>query len=281
LITDVDNTLFDFGLYAEAGLRAVLPVASQLLALSREQVVAELRHAYRVFNSIEIPYAYELMPSLASRTPDDRHAISQGLATTFWSGASKSMRAYDGVVPTMSYLWRNGTAIVAVSDAPMWEVWRKLRRLRLLRFVAGIVAVGALKRRTGPVLRHHDVPEYRSPYRSRSRFYRTLKDDDRKPSPQAYRYVLEEVTLPSDRVTVVGDSPLKDLMPARELGLAAYWARYGERQRHLELLLQSVTPFEPPEALRSQADAARSFPTLERFDDLESVISFPQARLPF
>jgi hypothetical protein len=88
------------------------------------------------------------------------------------------------------------------------------------------------------------------------------------------------VPVPHHRVTVIGDSPSKDLLPARRLSLPAYWAAYGERNRHLETLLQSVTPFEPPEAVWSQAYAARSFPKLQSFEDLAAIIELPQLRLP-
>ena len=82
-------------------------------------------------------------------------------------------------------------------------------------------------------------------------------------------------------MTVIGDSPTKDLVPARSLGLQAYWASYGERNRHLEKLLQAVTPFQPPEAVSSQAYAARSFPSIASFAELEKIIWLAQPKLPF
>ena len=280
LITDVDNTLFDFGLYAEAGLREVLPTGSRLLGLPVDSVADEVRAAFRHFNSIEIPFAFEAMPCLADRSAEERLAISKQFVHAFWRGASQAMTPYPGVSSTLQHLQRNGTAIVAVSDAPMREVWRKLRRLGLIQFFAGVVGVGTVVRRRDPLLRDSDIPGYERPSHSPHRFYRGLRDDERKPSRQAYEAVLREVAVPRELVTVVGDSPTKDLAPARELGLAAYWAAYGERNRHLETTLQSVTPFEPPEAVECQAEAASSYPALSSFDDLEDIIPVPQPRLP-
>jgi putative hydrolase of the HAD superfamily len=282
LITDVDNTLFDFGLYAEFGLRAILKEACALLDLSKEDAIVEVREAFRKFNSIEIPFAYEELKSLHGLSFQERHSISVHLATAFWAEARKRLIPYPAVVSTMHHLWMNGTAIVAVTDAPMWEVWRKLKHLRILRYFAGVVAVGSLSRRRDPIMQAHDIPDYDKPFRSAGRFYRLLDDTDRKPSPLSYQYVLNEFPISKDRVVVVGDSPRKDLLPARELGLAAYWAAYGERRRDLETSLQSVTPFEPPEAVRSQLDVARTleFPSLSSFGDLESIIKVSQPRLP-
>lgn len=282
LITDVDNTLFDFGLYAEAGLRAVIPQICEELSLSFEAAIAELREAFRKYNSIEIPFAYEALESLAELDPENKHTISVSLTEAFWHGAARELIAYPGVASTMSHLWRNGTAIVAVTDAPMWEVWRKLKHLRILKYFAGVVAVGSLARRKDPILQPADIPEYDKPFQSSGRFYRLLDNTDRKPNPRSYEYVLAEFPVPKDRVTVIGDSPLKDLMPARKLGLKAYWAAYGERNRHMEKLLQAVTPFEPPEAIRSQAGVALEFgfPRLNSFNGLESVIKLDQPRLP-
>ncbi len=282
LITDVDNTLFDFGLYAEAGLQAVVPQICEELSLSFGEAIAELREAFRKYNSVEIPFAYEALGSLDRLDPDERHKVSVRFTEAFWIGAARELVTYPGVASTMSHLWRNGTAIVAVTDAPMWEVWRKLKHLRILKYFAGVVAVGSLARRKDPILQPSDIPEYDKPFQSTGRFYRLLDDTDRKPNPRSYQYVLAEFAIPKDRVTVIGDSPTKDLIPARKLGLKAYWAAYGERNRHLEKLLQAVTPFEPPEAIRSQADVAREleFPELGSFNHLEGVIKLDQPRLP-
>ena len=280
LITDVDNTLFDFGMYAEAGLRQVLPTARDLLKIPESVVASEVREAFGHFNSVEIPYAFEVMPSLVERPPEERHALSKQLNEAFWEGASKQMAPYPGVASTMQHLQCNGTAIVAVSDAPLRAAWRKLRALDLIQYFAGVVGVGPLTRRRDPVLTRADIPEYFDPSRSSHRFYKHLRNEERKPSVLAYQSVLDEIRIPREKITVVGDSPVNDLEPARRLGLSAYWAAYGERNRHLETVLKSVTPFEPPEAVESQAGAASEFPSIESFEELEEIIPVRQPRLP-
>ena len=175
LITDVDNTLFDFGLYAEAGLQCVLPLISELLCLSFDEAIVELRAAFAKYRSIEIPFAYESLESLNEKAFEDKHRISLRFAESFWSGAASRLIAYPDVVSTLAHLWRNGTAIVAVTDAPMWEVWRKLKYLRILKYFAGIVAVGSLSRRKAAILQPDDIPEYEKPFQSNGRFYRLLK----------------------------------------------------------------------------------------------------------
>jgi FMN phosphatase YigB (HAD superfamily) len=283
LITDIDNTLFDFGLYAEAGLRRVVPLAASLLGISQAEAITELRAAFREFSSIEIQYAYESLPSLKERVADDRYRLSRELASAFWDSATQDIEPYPDVLTTMEYLWRNGTAIVAVSDAPMEAAWRKLRRLGLLRYLSGVVAVKSEYSRQRPIaLRQEDIPDFGDPRETRHLFYHRLSPNERKPSALAYERVLERILIDHSRVTVIGDSPLKDLVPARELGLSAYWAAYGERQRHLEATLQAVTPFEPPEALGSQAKEASDFGTLDTFRELLDVIKLDrvQLRLP-
>jgi FMN phosphatase YigB (HAD superfamily) len=278
LITDVDNTLFDFGLYVETGLQALLPEISTKLGISKEEAGTELKEGFRYFNSVETPFAFERMASVASLDEHLRFKISKELADVFWQAASSEMAPYPGVLNTMDHLWRNGTAIVAVTDAPIFEVWRKLRHMGLFRYMAGIVGVEP-RRRVNPLLSHEDVPNYERPRRSNTRFYRFLSGPERKPSPRAYQCVLDEIPVDRSRVTVIGDSPTKDLVPAVALGLSAYWAEYGERNRHLEQVLKRVTPFEPPEAIRSQASAAQGYGVLRSFVDLESIIEVRQERL--
>jgi len=78
----------------------------------------------------------------------------------------------------------------------------------------------------------------------------------------------------------VGDSPQRDLAPARALGIRAVWARYGSRNADREPLLQSVVPFEPPEARHRQDGAAADFEAVDSFAELVDLLGLRQLRFP-
>lgn len=273
LITDVDNTLYEFGMYFEAGLEALVPTAASLLGISQDEVLNGLRSVYTERRSIEYPFALEEFPALRGRSEAERRRIVAETAAAFWQGAAAGLIPYPGVLATLQHLHRHGVHVVAFTDAPIHEALRRLRGLGADQYLAGLVATewfGRRSRQTA-VLRVADVPGFvRVP--GRMSLVGRLSDDDRKPNPRTFARIAEAFHVPPQAVTVVGDSPARDLDPAAALGMRAVWARYGRRDPAREPLLQQVVPFRLPEITRRQDDAASPYLAIDRFDELLAVL---------
>src|SRR5690349_1067878 len=98
LITDVDNTLYDFGRYFEAGLARMVPYVGTGLRLKESEVLAQLRSVYTARGSIEYPFAVEEFEEAVGLSRLERRTVAQGSASAFWEGASEALVPYAGVV---------------------------------------------------------------------------------------------------------------------------------------------------------------------------------------
>ena len=52
-----------------------------------------------------------------------------------------------------------------------------------------------------------------------------------KPSHRLFEHALRHFDVPSDRIVYVGDDPMRDVPPSKELGMGAVWIDHGNRDR--------------------------------------------------
>jgi FMN phosphatase YigB (HAD superfamily) len=269
VITDVDNTFYDFGAYFEAGLQALIPEVARQLQISTDAAIASLRAVYQKFGSIEYPFAIEEFQELKPLPLERRRAIVERTTAAFWESGRAALIAYPSVAETLAHLRRERVPVVAFTDAPVHEATRRVGALNLDKYLSGLVATEWFPRRKAAtrVLRVDEVPGFvRVP--RRLTVVGRLAGEQRKPNAQTYERIAAAFGLNPVDVTVIGDSPRRDLAPAASLGMTAVWARYGERHPEREDLLQQVVPTRLPEIDASQASAASAFPAVDRFEEL-------------
>jgi FMN phosphatase YigB (HAD superfamily) len=275
VITDVDNTLYDFGRYFEAGLGGLVRSTVANVGISEQEVLATLKQIFTRHGSIEYPFALEEFPAVIELSDQRRKEVMDLTSDAFWSSASLALVPYPGVVLALQDLQREGIDVVAFTDAPIHEAVRRLRALGIDQYLTGVVATEWFGRRSTVALRVKDVPGFiRIP--SRLKVVGRLNESQRKPNPQTYATIMNAFKLTPDNVTVIGDSPARDLEPAAALGMQPVWARYGRRSPSKEILLQQVVPFKLPEIKTPQDAAAVDFPAVDRFDQLLDLLPTQQ-----
>ncbi|MDP9167217.1 MAG: HAD family hydrolase [Actinomycetota bacterium] len=277
VITDVDNTLYDFGSYYEAGLRGLVATAVSLLSMSEQQVLSALRSVYERRGSIEYPFALEEFPEVVALPLETRAEALHEMAGAFWSEAAQALVPYPGVLEALRTLSVDGVDVVAFTDAPIHEAVRRLRGLGVDRYLSGVVATqwfGPRSRGTA-VMSVYDVPGMTRVPR-RLRLVGRLRDDERKPNPATFGRIAALFEIDAAQVTVIGDSPARDLAPAAALGMRPVWARYGRRTPEREILLQQIVPFRLPEITAKQDDAAAAYEAVDRFDEILELLPTQQ-----
>src|SRR5689334_20878690 len=69
LITDVDNTLYDWVTFYSRAFRAMVVELSQLLGVSDEQLLTEFQEIHRRYATTEPPFAALELPTVLARFP--------------------------------------------------------------------------------------------------------------------------------------------------------------------------------------------------------------------
>lgn len=270
LITDLDNTLYDFPAYYEAGLAAIVEELGTSLGLSDGDITHRLRAVYDRHQSIEYPFAIEEIPEVSELPEDIRLLYVRRALKTFWMSATASLTLYPSVLETLIELRRQRVPIVAYTDAPIHEATRRISSLGIRPYIVGIVAQQWFRRRPRRtfVARIDELPGFYRPSRRMPVLWRI---NERKPSSMTYEKLLSVFNLTACRAVTVGDSYQRDLRPAAQLGMTALWASYGHRDGSGEGLLQSVVPNRLPEV--GLAYQPTEFPAF-KIDKFADVISY-------
>jgi FMN phosphatase YigB (HAD superfamily) len=265
LITDVDNTLFDFGTYFEAGLAALVGFLCDRLKTGREQVTGRLREIYRLHGSIEYPFAVEDLSIDVGMGAAERDEFVRSALAIFWRAAEDELKPYETVRETLSHLAHDGVVIVAYTDAPVHEAVRRLRRMRLDRYLSGIVAQQWFARRPArsQVVYLRELPGWHRARRLAPVW--VIPPDERKPSSITYQRIAGRFG--TGAATVIGDSVSRDLVPAVDVGFTAVLADYGHRAAP-ESLLRSVVPHVLPEVGQSRSKIPVGIHRAVRFSDV-------------
>jgi putative hydrolase of the HAD superfamily len=104
---------------------------------------------------------------------------------------------YAGVLPTLEKFRRDGFHMAIITDAHSRDATRRLERSGLLPFFDGMVAFDMV--------------------------------GVKKPAREPFLCALEMLRAGPGETLLVGDSPRRDIRPARDLGICTVYARYGDR----------------------------------------------------
>lgn len=274
LITDLDNTLYDFSIYYQAGLEAVVATIRDEFSLSSDQVVRRLREVYHRHGTIEYPFAIEEFPEVHNLPQGRRQLFARHVVSSFWVNATRRLEPYRTVRDTLYHLARQQVALIAYTDAPIVEAARRLRWLGFLGQVSGIVGQQwSRRKRCTMLLLMSDLPGHTR--HGRKLVLRTSRDE-RKPSRLVYERIAHRLGSAAENITVIGDSIRRDLMPALELGCTVVWARYGLRDHATEGLLRDVVPDILPEVIDTKPEVPASVHIADRFEDVVAHLPVQQ-----
>jgi FMN phosphatase YigB (HAD superfamily) len=222
LITDLDNTLYDWvSFYAEA-LLALVGEAARLLDTSRDTIMEELRVVHQRFGTMERPYALLDTELVARRYPDQtlrQRATLLAPAFHAWDRARlRALRMYPGTRETLERLNRHCVLVAHTESSAFNATWR----LRTL-------GISGLFRRVY-VAMDQDIFDPFPPEQNSSELTDTIElllPVQRKPDPEIVRNICRDFAVDPARCAYVGDSLPRDITMAKEAGAYAIWARYG------------------------------------------------------
>lgn len=274
LITDLDNTLYDWVDYFAPAFRAMVHALSARLGLQEDALTDEFRKIYSEYGTAEYPFTVQLLPVVQSLDAGRREELIQVARTAFGGSRRKRLRPYPGVHETLAWARKSGLTVVVVTSGPSHVVAPKLNQLGLLGFISLLVAWEGFE--LPPT-----VEAGKSPIRAKVPT-KSLPREAFTPKAEAYLAAMAEVGCDVRATAIVGDSLRSDIAPALELGLPAYWARYGLEFSPKNLqTIEAITPG-GPDVVR-QAYATQPVPAgtgvLEHFSDLQRLLATPQPTL--
>jgi FMN phosphatase YigB (HAD superfamily) len=223
LITDLDNTLYDWVTFFAHAFDAMVRELTQILSVERRVLLAEFREIHQRHGSTETPWAALELPSARTRFPHANASdLAQHLDAAFKAFSAERKRRlvlYANVAHTLECLANNDVAIIGHTEALPINAFYRLTLLEIINFFTRLYTI------EGRTIDH--------PFPERLRTFppphlvRTLPSSERKPSPDVLLDICRREGLDPRECLYVGDSLTRDVAMSKQAGVRAVWARYG------------------------------------------------------
>jgi phosphoglycolate phosphatase-like HAD superfamily hydrolase len=220
LITDLDNTLFDWVDIWGRSFTALVDELVRTSGVDREVLLEEIGQVHQKHHTSEYAFVIEELPSLRAKHPDGDLAQIYDSAIHAHRHARKEAEVlYPGVAATLMALKEQGVLVVGYTESMAYYAGRRVRVLKL---------DGLLDYLHSPP--DHDMPKnltleqvrkYPAGYYDlvSTKHHYTPKGE-LKPNPDILRKIIEDVGAMPEQCVYVGDSLMKDMAMAKDAGVA-------------------------------------------------------------
>jgi FMN phosphatase YigB (HAD superfamily) len=134
LITDLDNTLYDWVSFFTPSFRSMVNELTGLLDVREETLLNEFKAVHQHYGNSEQPFAVLELPSLKRRLSGlSRQEILERIDPAlhrFNSTRKQTLALYEGVFETLAELQSSGVKIVGHTEAIFANAYWRMRTLR-------------------------------------------------------------------------------------------------------------------------------------------------------
>ncbi len=282
LITDLDNTLYDWVGFFATAFAAMVDELQVLLGIGREDLLGEFKEVHQRVGDSEQPFAVLMLPVVRARFGARPAAeIIAELAPAlhaFNAARNEHLRLYPGVGEALAELDRRGTVIVGHTEAMSANAWHRLVKLDVAHHFSRLYCLES-------DYQGHPIAGRQEQLAPPADVLRTVPRSERKPNPELLRDICAAEGVSASDALYVGDSISRDVKMAHDAGVTSAWAEYGRHHEGWQWdLLVSISHWTDEdvrreEALRDQSGDVRPDHVLARYDELLPLFD-PAGALP-
>jgi phosphoglycolate phosphatase len=274
LITDLDNTLYDWVTFFTASFRDMANELTAVLDIPEQVLLDEFKSVHQRYGNSEQPYAVLELPSLQRKFSQLSRAevlskIDPALHR-FNSTRKRTLSLYAGVAETLSELRGAGVKIVGHTEAIFANSYWRLRTLGLETYFNRLYTLeGKDAIHISSDSRWVDPP---------AGFVTVVPRDERKPNPRLLLDICNHEGADPSSAFYLGDSLVRDVAMAKEAGVTAIWARYGTKyDPDCWTFLVKITHWtdqdvEREKSLKSKYGKVIPDRTIDTFAQLKSIV---------
>lgn len=285
MITDLDNTLYDWVEMWSRAFTAMLSVLVHETGISQEALEKDFHTVFQKHGTSEYAFAIEELPSLRSRFPGENLAEKFKDAIDAYRNARKeALRLYPEALGALNAIRAKGCKVVGYTESMAFYTTQRVRSLGL---------DGVLDYLYCP--RDHAVPRglTRREVRRYPDAYYELKHTLQtwtpkgvmKPNKQVLLNIVKEVDADPSETIYVGDNLMKDMLMAQAAKIIDVYAKYGIAQdRPGYELLRRVTHWSPGtvemEKQTKESDVRPSYTLTRNLGELLRLFRFKRFVAP-
>ena len=279
LITDLDNTLYDWFDFWYHSFTAMLDQIAAISGIPREQLEPEIKKVYEKHGTSEYSFLIEeLDPLLRMYSSQEIREMYEPAIRAYREARSEHLRLYPNVLETLKQIKSQGSKIIAYTESLEFYSTYRIKKLDL----DGILDIVYFPR-------DHDLPEgmtteqvrhYSSEhYRLQHTQTRHTEKGESKPNPELLTHIIQSVGGTRQLTAYVGDKLPKDVKMAQDAGVIDIYAKYGDTVQDARYeLLRRVTHWKAAsvesEKTMTVADVSPRYTLLHSFQELLDIFVF-------
>ncbi len=282
LITDLDNTLYNLIDYFGPSFRGMVHALSRETKIEEEILLNNFKQVFLKRESLEYGFAVQELEITKTLSKENIFTLIKLAQAVFKRARQKNLKPYEGVKETLEWLKSQGVLIVGMSNAPFYNAEIRIKQLFIDKYFYGLAAREDLHLPDDEFTIRINQNKENKKYESTKIVKKwVLKKEQLKPNTYGYSKIMEDLKVDPKNTYIIGDSILKDVQPAIEIGAKGIWAKYGEdcEKKNLDTVL-SMTNWSKNEIKQVFFDKHKE-PELvaSSFSDLKNIIESNQLTL--
>lgn len=258
LITDLDNTLFDWVSLWHSCFTAMMSEITKISGVSFDDLKPEIRKVHQRHGTSEYSFLIEELPQLKKRfASEPLPQIFKPAIEAFRTRRREQLRLYPTVADTLLKIKGAGAAIVGYTESMAFYSNYRIRRLGLDGVFDHIFSPADHDIPDG--ISREDIRQYpASHYKFKYTKHEHTPKGSLKPNAQVLLNIIASLDIPKTECVYVGDSLQKDIAMAQDAGVLDVYARYGKAQdTNAYTLLREITHWSDSDVEREKKISER------------------------
>ncbi|HCR3569565.1 TPA: HAD family hydrolase [Proteus mirabilis] len=275
LITDLDNTLYDWVSYFSQSFEVLLDSIVELTGIEKNKLLQDFKKIHQKYNSSERPFAtLEVNSIIEHFGTSDKNILEKKLDSAFHKFSEKrreTLILYNGVTETLAKFKSQGIKVVGHTESYEVNAVYRAKKLGLDQYLTHLYTIGS---------HSSSHPDQSKPMiaQSDTEWVIKLPETERKPNPELILDICKIEGVSPSNTYYIGDSIVKDISMANAAGVNSIWAKYGKNYQSINWkLLVSITHWSDDD-VRIEEDLktmyAKEKPMFEvsSFSELQNII---------
>ncbi|QCZ93302.1 HAD family hydrolase [Salinimonas iocasae] len=277
LITDLDNTLFDWFTIWYETFSSMMNKASEISGVPFDTLIKEAKPVHQKYGTAEYAFILEKLPSL-KKLYGERESLLREMDEAIHAARSARkthLKLYKGVYDTLSELRSKRIRVIAYTESKEWYTKNRLKRLGLDYFIERLYSP-----------QDHNVPideEDRTTIEFENLSCHHTPEGEKKPNPQLLLDIIEDIGAEVEDCVYVGDSELRDINMAFDANVTSVFAKYGgahfsDTQKGYDLLREvthwSQAEVDEEKELKDKGIKHKADFEIDSFSQLLDIITF-------
>ena len=225
LITDLDNTLYDWVSFFSQSFEVMVDSIVEITSIDKNILLRDFKDIHQKYNSSERPYAaLEVKAITDYYGTTDKDILKRELAPAFFNFSEtrqKTLKLYGGVAETLSKLRAHGVIVVGHTESYDVNAVYRAKKLGLDKYLNHLYTIGSNSSshpdKAKPLIDPIDAA-----------WVVKLPEEERKPNPRLVLDICRREGVALSDTYYIGDSIVKDISMANAAGVNSVWAKYGK-----------------------------------------------------